>query len=414
MLVVAATAGVGDLPDATTVFFPPAEPAATVMEGLRRVFDLIEHPPDSVQAAVDAFDPGGEAVVIVPPFATMDQAFGRPVLGARRPDWVALEDKMRADDLWDAAGVARAPAEIVQAGDGPAAADRLDAGHGTVWVADNRQGWHGGGDYTRWLLPGSDPAETVTWFRARAHRIRVMPLLQGVPCSIHGFVTPQGVAAFRPIEMVILRRTDRPQFVYGSVASFWDPPDADRQEMREAARRVGLVLRNQVDYRGPFSIDGVLTEDGFRPTELNPRLSAGLLLQARAVDGLDLEAVTRALTDGLIDLDAVWLEDVVVTAADQTRAGGMILPLPTPVDEQQQVGIEFVDDGARVTDAPEPALLRVGPASQGCLVQLKLAAHHPAGPSVAPQAIAAARLADELWKLDIPPLMAAPDVRHAV
>ena len=46
--------------------------------------------------------------------------------------------------------------------------------------------------------------------------------------------------------------------------------------MREAARRVGAVLRDEVAYRGAFTLDGVATVDGFRPTELNPRFGAGL------------------------------------------------------------------------------------------------------------------------------------------
>jgi hypothetical protein len=41
----------------------------------------------------------------------------------------------------------------------------------------------------------------------RDDRLWVMPFLDGVSCSIHGFVLPGGVAALRPVELLVLRRT---------------------------------------------------------------------------------------------------------------------------------------------------------------------------------------------------------------
>jgi hypothetical protein len=141
----------------------------------------------------------------------------------------------------------------------------------------------------------------------------VMPFLDGVPCSIHGFVLPDGTAALRPVEIVVLRRFERREFVSGGLSSYWDPPDADRAEMRDVAHRVGNWLRAEHDYRGAFGIDGVLTADGFRPTELNTRLAAGAellsvvdrelfgLLQKHLVAGLDT-GVTAADLEALVPL----------------------------------------------------------------------------------------------------------------
>ena len=112
------------------------------------------------------------------------------------------------------------------------------------------------------------------FFAAHCDRVRVLPFLDGVPCSIHGFVLPDGTAVFRPVEIAILRGRDR-TFTYGGLSTFWDPPSADRDEMRAVARRVGAHLRATQGYLGAFGIDGVLTVDGFRPTELNSRMSAG-------------------------------------------------------------------------------------------------------------------------------------------
>jgi hypothetical protein len=66
-----------------------------------------------------------------------------------------------------------------------------------------------------------------------------MPFLEGVPCSIHGVVFPEGAATFRPVEMVTLRRPGSSRLRYAGAATFWDPPAADREVMRDLARRVG-------------------------------------------------------------------------------------------------------------------------------------------------------------------------------
>jgi hypothetical protein len=137
-----------------------------------------------------------------------------------------------------------------------------------------------------------------------------------VPCSIHGFVLgPEagGTAVFRPVEMAILRHLETRSFVYGGLSTWWDPPAADRAVMRTAARRVGDHLAAAHGSRGAFGVDGVLTADGFRPTELNSRASAGVstlaqvdpgffsLLQDHLVAGLD-PGLTVADVESLLPL----------------------------------------------------------------------------------------------------------------
>jgi hypothetical protein len=70
-----------------------------------------------------------------------------------------------------------------------------------------------------------------------------MPFLEGIPSSIHGIVCPGAVATFRPVEMVTLRRPGSTRLHYAGAATFWDPPDEDREVMRDLARRVGAGLR---------------------------------------------------------------------------------------------------------------------------------------------------------------------------
>ncbi len=194
-----------------------------------------------------------------------------------------------------------------------AATAELSGPLGTVWSGDARDGVNGGGNYVRWIVDENDQ-RTATWFfRPRCDRIRVMPFLEGVPCSIHGYVLPDGTAAFRPVEIVCLRDVARRLFVYAGLGTYWDPPEADREEMRAIARRVGDHLAAAHRYRGAFGIDGVLTADGFRPTELNTRMSGGAvvvcdtdrrfftLLQAELVSGHDVD-VTPADLETMVPL----------------------------------------------------------------------------------------------------------------
>ena len=187
---------------------------------------------------------------------------------------------MLADAIWDAADVAARAVPHRRPGrrrrrcdDGDRASWRTELG--AVWVGDARDGFNGGGNYVRWVRDADDLARRAAFFQPRCDRVRVMPFLDGVPCSIHGFVLPDGTAALRPVEIATLRNPVDRSFVYGGLGTTWDPPAADRDEMRDAARRVGRHLQRAHGYRGAFGIDGVLTADGFRPTELNTRMSAG-------------------------------------------------------------------------------------------------------------------------------------------
>ncbi len=204
---------------------------------------------------------------------------------------------------------------------------------GAVWSGDARDGFNGGGNYVRWVPDDDARTAAYAFFAPRCDRVRVMPFLDGVPCSIHGFVLPDGTAALRPVEIAILRNVTERTFVYGGLGTTWDPPSADREEMRAIARRVGAHLQAAHGYRGAFGIDGVLTADGFRPTELNTRMSAGAtavsevdrrfftLLQANLVAGVDT-GLTAADVEGLVPLMDETRTGKTVAVAEGTKVGG--------------------------------------------------------------------------------------------
>ncbi len=410
VMVIAAIEGVGDLPKADRIHYTRTS-GDSVMGGIRAYLESVERPSALLIGSVEVFDPGQEAAVLGGGFSRLETLAGRPVYGARPEAWGSLEDKTTVDQLWDDAGVRRAPSVVVPVSDAVAASLAIESESGSVWVADNAEGWHGGGEYLRWIKTAGDAAAAIEWFSAHAETVRVMPFLDGIPCSIHGFVTSDGVAVFNPVEMIILRHAEKPEFTYAQAANFWDPPDVVRDEMRTAARKVGELLKERHGYLGGFGIDGVCTADGFVPTELNPRLSVGHSLQARAAD-IPLSSIERMLIEGDIDVDARDLEDTVNAAVTTARRGGILLPL-TRVYDAAKTGIRFDRTGAISVEADGECdgTMEIGPASMGSIIIMKLDPDRtPIGPSVAPRAIQAIDLARDLWGIDVPPLKAAPDV----
>lgn len=337
-LVLSTARGAGPIPgpEECVVVEVAAPPTAMVTEELRVLDRLTRDLPRDAVAAIEAFDPARAGIWWTSPFVTTDEPIlGRPVTGGRPASFLALEDKMLADGIWAAADVPCAPYRIVPVDEAAlaAATDRMAGALGAVWSGDARDGFNGGGNYVRWVLDEDDRAAAYGFFAPRCDRVRVMPFLDGVPCSIHGFVLPDGTAALRPVEIAMLRNSQERTFVYGGLGTSWDPPDDDREQMRAIARRVGAHLQAAHGYRGAFGIDGVLTAEGFRPTELNTRMSAGAttvaeidrrfftLLQANLVAGVDT-GLTVADLEGLVPLMDQNRTGRAVAVAEGPKVGG--------------------------------------------------------------------------------------------
>lgn len=406
VMVVSATEGVGDLPAAPIQY--TGATGDTLVGGIRAYLRSVQQPSRALLSEIDRFDPRCEASVYAPPFGSLQTVAGRPVYGARPEAWEAMEDKIAVLALWEESGIDVAPwlvTEPAGAPDGPRSA------LGSVWVADNREGWHGGGDYVRWVRRRADASRAADWFAEHADRVRVMPFLDGIPCSIHGIATGDGIAVLRPLEMIVLRRTDGSGFLYAGACSFWDPDAAARVEMRTVAAKVGAVLRRRHGYVGAYGVDGVLTADGFRPTELNPRLSTGHGLAARSAD-LPLGMMNRAMIAGDLDVSAKWLEERLLGPADATRGGGMGIPL-TGAHERRRAAIAFRGtEAVEVPDEDADAELTLGPGATGGYLMMRV---HPqrvsVGASAAPLAVAAIDFARRAWDLAIPAVEPAPDLR---
>jgi hypothetical protein len=416
VLVLATARGAGPVPepDECTVVDLETPVTRLVTDELRLLDDLAHHLPDHAVAAIEQFDPAGEAVWNVGHFVSDDEPIlGRRVVGGRPAAYLRMEDKLFAEQVWAACNVPTAPHLVVPVEEAALAeaTAKLAGPLGAVWTGDTRDGFHGAGNYVRWVADDADRAVAQSFFAIHCDRVRVMPFLDGVPCSIHGFVLPDGTAVLRPVEIVVLRKVATHEFVYGGLSSFWDPPDADRAEMRAIARRVGTWLQAEHDYRGAFGIDGVLTADGFRPTELNTRLAAGAvqlaghnrdlfeLLQIHLVAGLDT-GVTVADLETLIPL------------MDAERSG-------RPVAIGQGVSLGASDeydlhwDGTTLTRAAENTgnTLVIADTPSGFFSRISPCVALGAGDRLAPVNAALLAYLDREYDAGFGPVEAAPDLR---
>jgi hypothetical protein len=416
VLVLATARGAGPLPgpDECTVVDLETPVTRLVTDELRLLDDLAHHLPDHAVAAIERFDPAGQAVWNVGHFVADDEAIlGRRVVGGRPAAYLRMEDKLFAEQVWAACNVPTAPHLVVPVEETALVeATAAVAGPlGAVWTGDTRDGFHGAGNYVRWVSDDADRAVAQSFFALHCDRVRVMPFLDGVPCSIHGFVLPDGTAVLRPVEIVVLRKVATHEFVYGGLSSFWDPPEADRAEMRAIARRVGTWLQAEHHYRGAFGIDGVLTADGFRPTEMNTRLPAGAvrladldrelfeLLQIHLVAGLDT-GVTVADLEALIPL------------MDAERSG-------RPVAIGQGVSLGTSDeydlhwDGTTLTRAAENTgnTLVIADTPSGFFSKISPCAALGPGDRLAPVNAALLAYLDREYDAGFGPVEAAPDLR---
>ncbi|MGH7856373.1 MAG: hypothetical protein ACREQY_03515, partial [Candidatus Binatia bacterium] len=232
IFVLAGAVGAGPMPEAeglqTKVIGVPGGPS--VMDNIRQFEAALQSPSPEMLAALDAFDPDADAIVLGTLFTTGTRICGRRLYGGRPAEWERLEDKTAVDWVWEAAGVPHAPSHLVAPDlESLVAAMRsVDRGAGAACAGDARGGWWGGAAFFRWIKTEDDAAVASAFFSSHCDRVRVMPFLEGIPCSIHGVVFPGTVIAFRPVEMLTLRKKGKTELQYSGLATYWDPPDADR------------------------------------------------------------------------------------------------------------------------------------------------------------------------------------------
>jgi hypothetical protein len=416
VLIIASGPGTGPVPDESDAeWIVLKQHAINIVAELHEVEHLMASPSASVVDSIDRYDPDRKALVLAP-VVTLGPIpgvmAGRPVWGRRPPASLPLEEKTRVDAFWDRIGVERAPSVIA-----PVSIDaiigahrRMDRGAGTVMAGDARDGLHGGAHLVRRIRSDDDLSHALEVFGQHCDRVRVMPFLEGIPCSIHGLVFAEHSVALRPVELVTLRPATGFRFVYAGAATYWDPAEEDRAYMRAVARRVGDAYRQLVG-TGCFTVDGVLTESGWLPTEINPRFGAGISVMARGLPEMPLILLCQALQAGeALDYRPAELEAWLVSAADAHRSGGGWTTIATTQPATQEHQLVRDGDGFRLASQGEPAdgSLLIGPSNIGGFVRFTPEPARTAiGRSIAPTVIAAFALADREFSTGLGRLSAA-------
>ena len=383
-----------------------------MMGAIRAAEAALRDLPAELQDRIDAWDPDGSARVISTIFSSGRPIAGRRILGARPASWQALEDKTTIDALWEQLGVPHSKSALFAPNTLSSLSDltHLDEGHGWVLSGDSRDGFNGGASYVRRVRSPSDLATARAFFEPRCDRVRVMPFLEGIPCSIHGMVFPETVLAFRPVEMLVLRHTEAPTFQYVGAASFWTAPPAAVESMRRLARQVGAALRDRVGYRGVFTIDGVLTSDGFRPTELNPRFGAAIGSLCRGLVDLPFTRLNDFVVEGHpLPFPPEALEQQVMEGSATRRSGSCHTVVTTPYTEDKVLPIRLLGKRFRRCESDDAdATLVLGPSPAGCHLFLRIKPDRiPVGPPFGPLAVSGLDVAREVWGLDLPQVEAA-------
>lgn len=328
---------------------------------IRQLSALLDTPPPGLSAMLDRFDPERRALVLDSPLAGSPSAAGRRRYGWRPAAWAQWEDKVVAEAIWPAAALPAPPTIVARAGtpELPDMARKLDEGTGTVWAGDASAGFTSAGAGLRWVRNSYDARAAQAFFALRCQQVRVTPFIEGLPCSVHGIVLRDGVAVLRPLEIVTLRAAGPCGLRFAGTSTFWDPVPWREAEIRAAAQRVGAALAATPDgYRGAFTLDGVLTGDGFRPTEINARFGSGLDANVTVLEVALylLDRVIREADEG--DLRADELEAAVLGALHANRVGRAELPLAPGAPAVATIGLCVEADGCRVAARGAHVLLR--------------------------------------------------------
>ena len=398
-----------------------------MMDAIRLEEQTLGNLPDDVLSLVRDFDPTQQARVVGNIYSGHEWIAGRKTIGYRPKSWQDLEDKMIVDALWDHAGIRRAPSQIVNLKEcefdvlWTSIVPMYDWGSGTVWVGDNKSGWHGGAKMLRWVRDRKDAHCAFDFFTTSCDTIRLMPFMDGIPCSIHGWVFKDKTIGLRPCEMLIFQREGISQLTYSGASTNWKPTEQHRQEMVESVVKVGDHLRESVGYRGSFTMDGVMTIHGFMPTELNPRFGGALNRMSASLPNLPLYLLHLCTVEGLeLNVDPDSFKQLIVEAAEQNPIirGMYVLEGLYGLDPDEcSVLLDESGQWYESTDESQtsPCSLRLGAATAGTFIF----AHVPTGyvlrgDSAAPILASLFAFAGKFWSLSIPELIPSKNAEREV
>jgi hypothetical protein len=298
---------------------PAWVPAPSARPLDRRAFDdMVRSPGAELADWVEAVDPDGTCLAIATIWGEVPEVLGRPVHGWRRPQWARLEDKTRVERIWADIGVP-SPRHAVLTLDDPSLPERaamLDGGRGVVLATDSSRGILGGGGGLRWVRHPGEFDAVLAEFAGLTEAVRIAEFVPGIPCSTQALLLDGGVAVFGPAEEVMLRSPGTGAFFYCGTSTWWRAEPSVSREIEGYVREAGRWLGEHAGFRGMFTVDGVITVDGFLATELNPRAGGGLGVRP-GWPGFPIYLFQRAALEalpGIITLDPDDIEGAFVDA----------------------------------------------------------------------------------------------------
>jgi hypothetical protein len=390
--------GTGEMPGETDGPYLALETTGTgsVLEAMHATRDLLANLPPHALSALESYDPSHSALVVGTATHELPLVANRKSLYHRKPEWIELDDKTVIDGVWDRIGIHRERSTVVPL-DRHAlttASSQLDSGEGVVWSGDSRDGVGGGAELVRRIHTREHADDAFEFFSKHCDAIRVMPFLEGTPCSIHGIVFPDYVVALRPVETIVLRQTGTNEFFFAGAATFWDSTTVDREYMRDVVKRSGAVLRDSVAYAGLFTVDGVMTKNGFRPTELNPRSGSGIKPLLTGLPNLPLELISQTIqSNKSIDYRPQEFEQLLLSAADRYRGGASWRQLPQSLPEMDKRPLRYKDGvWSWANDGETDGWVSIGVSPVGSMVRLS------PNSSLATTGTTFAPIARDFWK----------------
>ncbi len=293
----------------------------------------LRNPSDDFEAWLDGVDPERQLEFVGNGYVDVPQVFGRPVRGWRRPGWTVAEDKTLVDSVLADCGIRTPPHIVGPVSDNTMLAEAygLDRGSGVVLAYDTSQGAWGGTQGIKWIPSAMGGLEdSLRVASSITSSVRVAEFVKGTPCSVIGTVLRDRVIVFDPIELVTLRDTVEGRLMCCGSVTNWSTDVTVVEDVREAAHRVGTHLAKFMRFRGMFSLDGLLSDEGFLATEINPRRSGGLGI-LEAFPAFRERLFSRAAQDevrGIFDLEAQVLEAAIRLLVQERPS----LELTVPVD----------------------------------------------------------------------------------
>ena len=376
-----------------------ALPECSLAFELRAYHSALKHLDKTHIKVIDDFDPTVEAIVIGAFWFELESVANRRVFGSRRTSWLRIEDKCEVTVIWDKANIKTSRSETVSVSH---LKHTCLEGWNFPFVlsGDSTQGVTGGGSHVRAIYTAKHLDSVRSFFEKECQYVRVMEYLDGVSCSIHGVVLEAEVLCSIPIEMVVIPCSDG-HFKYMGASTHWIPNSSITAQLQDTVRKVGAVLREEVNFKGTFTLDGVITDGQFYPTEINTRAGAGIFA-LYGVKHMAYFLLDLMLKDGQtirFDTDSLqhWMIETAISNRS-TRAWGESTVDGTCTPETHW--LDFVSgQWSRVEDHTDGATtLSISDGRAGAFLMLSVSPKSlSAGELLKPYVKAAMQYSDKVW-----------------